>query len=144
MTIDSTYYGKHNMDSPIYEETHTDWRTPTNKWATSDFLYEFYCHLNAVYAGSLEYTFPRGRHRERGSAPDREAREVRPQRAAGLVGAEQFQVVAAEDRQVVGRAEAVLAERRQGEAEGAVAPRRLLHAVAHIHDDMVEQEVQLT
>jgi hypothetical protein len=69
--------------------------------------------------------------------PEREGRQFRPARAA-LAEPKQFQVIGPEHREVVHRAERVMAARRQLEAERSEGARSLVHAVADIDDDVIE------
>jgi len=69
--------------------------------------------------------------------PDRERRDLGAARAAGPE-AEQFQVIGGEHRQMVARAERVMAARRQLKAKLRETLRRLVDAVAHVDDDVVE------
>ena len=69
--------------------------------------------------------------------PDRKRLDFSTGRAAGPE-AEQFQVIGDEHRQMVARAERVMAARRQLKAELRETLRRLVDTVAYVDDDMVE------
>ena len=66
-------------------------------------------------------------------------RAVKLKTGAGSPEAEQFEVVGREHRQMVHRAERVMAARRQRETERSKDLRRLVHAVADVDHDMVEK-----
>jgi hypothetical protein len=68
---------------------------------------------------------------------DRERLYFSAGRAAGPE-AEQFEIIGREHRQMVARAECVMAARRQPKAELREPPRRHVDAVAHVDDDVVE------
>jgi hypothetical protein len=68
---------------------------------------------------------------------DRERLDLGAARAAGAE-AQQFQVIGGEQSQMVARTERVMAARGQLKAELRKALRRLVDAVAHVDDDMVE------
>ena len=69
--------------------------------------------------------------------PDRERRQFGAA-CATLAKSEQFQIIGREHRQVVHRAERVMAARRQSETERGKGAGRLVHAVADIDDDVIE------
>ena len=56
---------------------------------------------------------------------------------AGFV-AEQLEIVVLEDRQIVRRAERMMAARRKVESERLIRRSRLIEFAVHQHDDMIE------
>ena len=68
---------------------------------------------------------------------DRKRRQLGPVGAA-LAKAEQLQVIGREHHQVVHRTQRVMPARGQPEAEPGENSRRLVHAVAHIDHDVIE------
>ena len=70
--------------------------------------------------------------------PDRERRQLGPVAAGAGAEAEQLKIIGREHREMVHRAERVVAARRQPKAEAREDRLRLVHAVAHIDHDMVK------
>ena len=69
--------------------------------------------------------------------PDRESLDLGAARAS-VAEAQELEVIGGKDRQMVARTERVMAARRQLEAERGEGVRRLVHPVANIDDDMIE------
>ena len=64
--------------------------------------------------------------------------QLAPHDRGGRIGADQLEIIVPEHREVVHRSERVPPERRQIEAQSAIARSRVREPLARVHHDMVE------